>query len=375
MTTSTRTLRRLRDRALVHVGLRTRRVRVRPERSVTTQAYLGTGEARWQLVRPAETVERPVPRQFGPRPADFSTRMEGIPDLGVLHASRVSVVGPHGLAVTDDGRVLADLSFWHGFPEGLAQGVATPVRRVRGTLVSLASDHATANYGHFLMDALPRLDLLERAGISLADVDHVYCAVPSQRAIRLLDALGVPDGRRIYAEPGVAIRADRSILPSYPGARRNYPPWVADFLRDRLSVPSGPPTRRLYVPRATHRRITNVEELWPMLEADGFEVFRADAAEDPRQAFAEAAIVVGGHGAGLADLAFCRPGTPVLELLPDSHPMPFYATLAGSAGLRYGYLLGEGIAPAHRLPRSRWDFRVDPDLFRSALAETIRAAG
>jgi hypothetical protein len=55
--------------------------------------------------------------------------------------------------------------------------------------------------------------------------------------------------------------------------------------------------------------------------------------------------------------------------------MPFYATLAGSAGLRYGYLLGEGIAPLDRLPRSRWDFRVDPDLFRTALEETIRAAG
>ena len=86
-------------------------------------------------------------------------------------------------------------------------------------------------------------------------------------------------------------------------------------------------------------------------------------------------MVVGGHGAGLADLAFCRPGTRVLELLPDSHPMPFFATLAGSGGLRYGYLLGEGIPPSERLPRSRWDYRVDPELFRSALEDTIGAAG
>ncbi len=372
---SNRTLRRLRDRALVRLRLRPPRVWVKPDRSLTTAAFVAATGARWDLVRVAETVDRPAPIQFGPRAADFATRMEAIPDLGVLHASRVSIVGPNGLAVTDDGRVLSDLSFWHGFPEGIARSAATPVRRVRGTLVSLASDHATTNYGHYLMDALPRLDLLERAGISLGDADHIYCAVPNRRAIRLLDALGVPQERRIYAEQGVAIRAERCILPSYPGARRNYPPWVADFLRDRLSVPAGPPRRRLYVPRSTHRRISNLEELRPVLDANGFETFQAGADEDPRHAFAEAAVVVGGHGAGLSDLAFCRPGTAVLELLPDSHPMPFYATLAGSAGLRYGYLLGEGIAPTDRLPRSRWDFRVDPDLFREALEATIGAGG
>ncbi len=371
----TRTLRRLRDRTLVRLHLRAPRVRVKPDRSLTTAAYVGITGARWELVRPAETVDRPPPIRFGPRAADLPSRMEDIPDLGVLHASRVSIVGPNGLAVTDDGHVLSDLSFWHGFPEGLVRSEATPVRRVRGTLISLASDHATTNYGHYLLDALPRLDLLERAGIALADADHVYCAVPGRRAMRLLDALGVPDGRRIYAQPGVAIRADLSILPSFPGARRNYPPWVVDFLRERLGVSAGPPTRRLYVPRSTHRRISNIEELRPILEANGFETFDAGADEDPRHTFAEAAVVVGGHGAGLADLAFCRPGTRVLELLPDSHPMPFFATLAGSGGLRYGYLLGEGIPPSERLPRSRWDFRVDPELFRSALEDTIGPAG
>jgi capsular polysaccharide biosynthesis protein len=371
---STRSLRRLRDRALVRVGLRAAVVRVRSARWVSTSAYVARSGARWDLVRAAETPVRPAPIQFGPRAVDFASRMEAIPDLGVLHTSRVTVVGPGGLALTSDGRVLSDLSFWHGFPEGLPATPEARVRRVRGLLVSLASDHATTNYGHYLMDALPRLDLLERAGVSLEDADHIYCGVPGRRAGRLLDELGVPGDRRIYAEPGVAIRADRTILPSYPGARRNYPAWVPEFLRERLGVPAGPPTRRLYVPRTTHRRISNIEELMPMLDEHGFEVFDAAGPEDPRHAFAEAAVVVGGHGAGLSDLAFCRPGAAVLELLSDSHPMPFYATLAGSAGLRYGYLLGQGLVPADRRPRTRWDLHVDPDLFRTALEATLDGA-
>lgn len=369
------TLQRLRDRTLVRLRLRAPRVRVRPGRSLTTDAFVSTSGSHWDPVRLAETVDLPEPVRHGPRSIDFATRIEDIPELGVLHASHVSIVGPDGLVVTDDGYLLSDLSFWHGFPEGLKRRAPMPVKRLQGTLVSLASDHATINYGHFLMDALPRLDLLERAGVSLAAADHIYCAVPNQRAVRLLDELGIPRERRIYAEAGVAVRADLSILPSYPAGRRNYPPWVAAFLNDRLGVSARTPTRRLYVPRSAHRRISNIEELWPFLEAHGFETFDAGAEEDPRHAFAEAAVVVGGHGAGLADLAFCRPGTAVLELVPDSHPMPYYATLVGAAGLHYGYLLGEGIAPTQPLPRSRWDFRVDPDLFQRALDATVGAAG
>jgi Glycosyltransferase 61 len=368
-----RTLRILRDRALVRARLRQAVVRVRPSRAVSMADFVRRRGARWDVVHPAQTPHRVVPIQHGPRPIDFASRMEAIPDLGVLRAPGLVLVGPLGLVLTRGGELLVDTGFWHGFPQGLPEGPRTPVRRLRGSVVSIMSDYATKNYGHFLMDALPRVSLLEQAGVSLRDADHIYCGAPSARAARLLDELGVPVERRIDALPGVAIQADEVIVTSYPGARRNYPPWVPDFLRERLGVPAAEPHRRLYIPRTTHRRIVNENELVGILLEHGFEVFEPSLGEDPRHAFAEASVVVGGHGAGLADLAFCRTGAAVLELLPDSHPMPFYATMAASARLRYGYLLGDGIPPrAGRLPRARWDFRVDADLFRAALVATIQ---
>ncbi len=326
----------------------------------------------WQVVRPAQVPDTAAPIQFGPRAADFASRAEPIPDLGVLSAPGLTLVGPHGLVLTPAGELLADTSFWHGYPKGLPRIPATPVRRVRGTLVSCMSDFATANFGHFLMDSLPRLSLLEGAGVSLADADHIYCGVPHPRVAHLLDELGVPRERRIYARRGEAIRADHVVVTSYPGGRRNYPPWVPDFLRERLGVEAGPATRRLYIPRAQRRRILNIDELMPILVEHGFEVFEPTGAEDARHAFAEASIVVGGHGAGLSSVAFCRPGAAVLELLPDSHAMPFYATLSLAARLRYGYLMGEGIPVAGPVARSTWDFRVDPVVFREAIESTVR---
>jgi len=110
----------------------------------------------------------------------------------------------------------------------------------------------------------------------------------------------------------------------------------------------------------------------PILVEHGFEVFEPTGAEDARHAFAEASVVVGGHGAGLSSVAFCHPGAAVLELLPDSHVMPFYATLSLAARLRYGYLMGEGIPVAGPVARSTWDFRVDPVVFREAIESTVR---
>ena len=109
----------------------------------------------------------------------------------------------------------------------------------------------------------------------------------------------------------------------------------------------------------------------PILDEFGFEVYRPGAtSEDPRRVFAEATVVAGGHGAGLTDLAFCRPGTAVLELFPDSHVRAYYWTLALSAGLRYGYLIGDA-EPGPKGNPSKYDYRIDPDEFRAALEATV----
>ncbi len=116
----------------------------------------------------------------------------------------------------------------------------------------------------------------------------------------------------------------------------------------------------------------NEDDLWVELERHGFEWFDpTGTAEDPRHAFEEAAVVVGGHGAGLADLAFCRPGARVLELMSSTHLMPFYLTLALAGGLRYAHLIGLEVADQVAVRPGRLDLRIDPDAFRTALEETL----
>ena len=97
--------------------------------------------------------------------------------------------------LSKEGFLLEDASFWRGRTKGLPDWARrAEVQTVRGTLVSLGTDYAFGNYGHYLLDSLPRLALLEDAGVSIADADHVYVTVPGAHAARLLDELGVPDG-------------------------------------------------------------------------------------------------------------------------------------------------------------------------------------
>jgi capsular polysaccharide biosynthesis protein len=54
--------------------------------------------------------------------------------------------------------------------------------------------------------------------------------------------------------------------------------------------------------------------------------------------FSQAEFVVAPHGAGLANLLFCQPGTKVLELCPETEYRPFFAYMSSKLGLTHGIM-------------------------------------
>jgi capsular polysaccharide biosynthesis protein len=234
----------------------------------------------------------------------------------------------------------------------------------------MTSDSSYHNYGHFLLDAVPRLHLFEKAGLSLDDVDYIYCPLPTRSARRILERLGIPMERIIEPARRVAIKPETLLATSFPGTRRNYQPWLVAFLRERLTPDAVTPHRRLYVRRTEFRRLVNEDELLPLLEAEGFETYNPVDHADPPRDFAEASVVVGVHGANLADVVFCRPGARVLEIVPLDHQEPYYYAAADAAGLRYGYLVGDAAIPTPRSPNQS-DVHVSLSDFKAALADTL----
>lgn len=87
--------------------------------------------------------------------------------------------------------------------------------------------------------------------------------------------------------------------------------------------------------------------------------------------FSDADVVVGPHGAGLANALFCTPGAQLLELLPsrDVAPGPFHS-VASVAGMSYWVLYGNR-RDTSAVPDVHANFVIDPEMFERALSRVL----
>jgi hypothetical protein len=327
----------------------------------------------WHVVHEPEKLEWPPPRRFGAQSLEFALP-EWSSQYGVLELPHGSVYGVHGWVLSSNGSILPELSWYGGPSERIvpSRPLPEPVR-LKGTCLSLVSDWSCRNYSHFVLDGLGRLALFFDAGFSLEDVDHVYCPTPPSRAAAgLLDRLAIPPRKRLWAKPNQLLFADTMLVPSLPATQLTYPHWLARFLKDALVAKTvAPSNRRLYVSRNGYgRQAVREREVENLLVEHGFEIYRASEHDDQPRDFDRAAIVVGPHGAGLANLAFCRPGTRVVEIVPSDNAYPFYYSLAVAAGLDYGYVVGRSVMKREpgAFGPSPYDYEIDLDELRAALA-------
>ena len=213
----------------------------------------------------------------------------------------------------------------------------------------MLASRGDANYYHFLMDVLARIGVVAQA-TDVAPVDrwHVSARLRFQR--ELLDLFGIAAEQRVDADQHPHLRAETLVVPSQPAMIEKNPPWAVEFLRSRLLpsvgvVPAGQP---IYVTRgsaANNRRVVNEHEVTALLRERGFACIDPDAMSvvDQIRAFAATPLVVGPHGAALANLVFASPGAAVVELFPAGCLLPDFGRLAcGVPGLRYRYLSAAG---------------------------------
>ena len=328
-----------------------------------------------KVAEPKQTYDPPRPVIYGD-PEVWSVLENRLPDF--LPATRVvdlpacKVAGRFGWVIVDD-RLVLSLSWFESVPRRPKMNTITWSSEVHldGTLLNLSTVSGATNYGHFLLDGLGRLAVAEQTGVKLRNVDWVL--VPGFRsatADALQDRLGIPDRKIVRPEAYVAVKADRVLTPSLPGTSRTYRPVVADFLRRAVSPPKGPTGTKLFVTRRGERRaIRNREAVEALAVTHGFQVVDPVDVDLPRE-MARASVVAGPHGAALADLVFCRPGTRVIELIPSDHMYGYWYSLSVAAGLDYRAVIAESATtrPPEQWGPSSSEVVVPIDLLDEALS-------
>lgn len=352
---------------------------------------LEPGTARYHLAARAVRLQRPAPvgRPAG-HPWFATLGAHEVPETFVLELQDGSVLGPHCAVVTAGNRLDQETSHYFGTRGWREHPVyldpfprrATAREHVPGTLVTLASRATGHNYYHFLIDALPRLGILEDAlPGALRSTDTVLVDRATRYQRELVAMLGLE--RLRVVEPGrrMALRADRLLVPSLPNSSTVVAPETTRWLREAL-----PPVRttglpeRLYVTRGTTphtRRVVREEELRERLERRGFAVVDPGrlSVQEQIDHFAAARVVVAPHGAALTNLAFARPGVRLLELFAPTYLNPgYWSIMANIADSRYRYLVaaepGSPRATARQLGVMD-DIDLDPAEVDDALDELL----
>lgn len=326
-------------------------------------------------------VTRPVPEgRPAAHPAFGGGATVRIPPVVAARVAGGRAVGPYGAVVTADDTLLYDLSPYYGTFRPSQHPIflrpqLPPARSLDGS-VAVLTTRGVDNYYHFVTDVLPRLEVMDRAG---ARADRYLVPRRTRFQQELLDRLGVTDDLVVADDATDHLQADELVVPGLPDAHLRTPPWVTAWLRRRLlPADAASPHRRLWVTRGQRprtRRVVNEAAVLEALAPFGFETVdpgSLSVAEQIRR-FAEAELVVGPHGAGLTNIAFCPPGAAVLELFPPAYVNPCYFALATTVpGLRYRYLVGDG-RPTRRRGRAgvASDLTADVEQVRRSVAELL----
>ncbi len=345
----------------------------------TAAEYLAKHPERgWErLIARGGAYERVRPQPCGPAlPASFDPpQTVAWEDERVIFLDRCRYWGEYGGSIiAHDERLIGEVSrdVWGLERHAIFNRLRLPAARdLPGLSAVISTPEASTNYSHWMMDLLPRLDLLARAGFGPEKVDRYLVnlggAPYESETLRLA---GIPPEKIIPVTGASHFRCERVITTSLRQHhwQRSLPAWVPGFLRRLagLGEASVPGTRRLYLTRraASFRRVLNEDALAAPLAANGFEITDPAALSVAEQAalFASAAVIVSPHSSAMTNLVFCNPGTAVLEIFPADYFDVSFWTAASIAGCTYHAFVAArppGPAPGSHIEARRQDIVLD----------------
>ena len=341
-----------------------------------SQLWTERGKGNWILkVRDREWVSGKPPLTLEPEVAPvFRERFRyWFPELSVTHLREARMALPQGAVISPDDRVFEAFTHNYGQPL-LTHAVFRRARlprlvRKEGLWATLIVPGAHHNVGHWIMDSLPRLGVLEEAG--LAEQATLLVPMKHKWYAETLGALGYgPD--RFQGFGWDHWEFEHLLVPSMVGEPDIVRPSSTSWLRRRLGVEGLRPKKeeRLYVSRsaARWRRVIDEEEVVECLRGEGFRPVYLEHLSFREQVdlFSRAEYVVGPHGSGLANLLFAPAGVRVVELFAPRCINSLFYGITVVVGQRYAYLVGAAAGFQSHVDFD--DMRIDP----ARLLRTLR---
>ncbi len=231
---------------------------------------------------------------------------------------------------------------------------------------------------HWLIGSLPRLVAYLRLVEMQPNLKLLLPALPAGSGQQqTLDLLSIPPD--VVTELGGGeVLACRDLWVTGALDLWRMPPFcrqAASFIAGLVRSKGAPAAaeRVLLRPAAAMQRIVNFEAVADRLAGNGFVVLSLHELSMPERirAISGARLIVGQHCPLLAYSLFAGPGARVMELFPPAAVQPLYWSLASSAGLQYGFLVGTDRAAPGTLPMPDTPFEVPLETLDRAVAAML----
>jgi capsular polysaccharide biosynthesis protein len=247
-----------------------------------------------------------------------------------------------------------------GLPGTLFRKHLPKAKKLCGSALVLSAPAGGDNIWHFLFDSLPKIKLIEDAGMSIDDFDHILIDSFTMPYVgEALDILGINHNKVLETVNHPLITSDQLTYISL-GCLLPPDPWVLHWLRS-VFLPGGATfgTRKIFISRAkaTRRRLHDEEIIKDCLLAGGFEAICLEnlTLTEQIKLMSEASAVVASHGAGLTNLVWCQPGTKIVELFAAEYVNVCYWNISCMLNLKYSFALGISTMAERMPPRAVLD--------------------
>lgn len=274
--------------------------------------------------------------QFEPFP--WSYRPDDQPAHGFLDETFVTII-PFGRVCSSNGWVLVDdllitELLWKDF--ALAARAFHKIKL--NSMISISGRVAVVAqwgyncYYHWICEVLGRLALLEMQGVAY---DWLYAPCNLRYMKETLQLWGI-DGNKLIdssSEQGHYIQADQLVVPSLvghiQGDHARYASYnhadILKYVKTKLlsaallhDIDMQKFSKKVFISRqdAGRRRVINEDEVFALFEQQGFQRYTLADMSVVEQIllFHNAQTIVAFHGAGLANILFCKPNTKLIEI-------------------------------------------------------------
>lgn len=231
-------------------------------------------------------------------------------------------------------------------------------------------------FGHWMIDFLPKIYLIEKAGYDLARTSFLLPSDCPSFGPQLLELIGIKRDQIVLFDPRtekavcehllVPTTCHNGLLPSYLLTAS-----IA-WIRKQIEANVGPlgtqnATKRLFVSRArgyaSNRALLNRAEIEAMAVDHGFKLICPEEISlfEQFKIFAQSREIIGEYGSALHNAMFSSAGTTICALRGNSvHPGFVQSGIAEALGHHMGYVIGKNVTDA-------WDFVIDPEHFAAML--------